>query len=188
MKPTPSLLFVATVSTALSFAMQSQSAHAQTVAPSAAVPSAAATSAIAPPAGAKLAMKIPAIGVQIYTCKNNDAGAAVWTFVAPEADLFDEAGTKIGKHYAGPHWELDDGSKLQGKVEKREDSKRKGAIAHLLLSTTSKGGAGKLEKMKFIQRVNTIGGVAPDASNCNAQSLGKEARVYYTADYLLLTE
>jgi Protein of unknown function (DUF3455) len=142
-----------------------------------------AQSAIAVPAGHQLMMKLPAIGVQIYTCKAIDGAAPAWAFVAPEADLFDESGKKVGKHYAGPHWEWDDGSKILGKVDKREDSKRAGAIPHLLLTAQSVGGTGRLAGVTHIQRVNTVGGVAP--SDCNAQMLGKEARVYYTADYWL---
>jgi hypothetical protein len=32
--------------------------------------------------------------------------------VAPEADLFDARGNRIGRHYAGPHWRSTDGSKI----------------------------------------------------------------------------
>lgn len=34
----------------------------------------------------------------------------------------------------------------------------------------------------FIQRVNTVGGLAP-ATVCDGSTLNKEARVFYTADY-----
>ena len=59
-----------------------------------------------PPASESLAMIVPAKGVQIYECraKKDQAGAYEWAFVAPEADLFDTSGRKIGRHYAGPHW------------------------------------------------------------------------------------
>jgi hypothetical protein len=34
---------------------------------------------------------------------------------APDADLFDEGGRRIGRHFAGPTWEAsDDGSKVIG--------------------------------------------------------------------------
>src|SRR5262245_65756498 len=60
-----------------------------------------------PSANEWLAVIVPAKGVQIYECraKKDQAGAYEWTFVAPEADLFDTSGKKIGRHYAGPHWE-----------------------------------------------------------------------------------
>src|SRR5262249_6595349 len=71
-----------------------------------------------PPAGESLVMVAAARGVQIYECreKKDQAGAYEWAFVAPEADLFDAGGRRIGRHYAGPTWESSDGSKVQGTV------------------------------------------------------------------------
>lgn len=136
-----------------------------------------------PSAGEQLALKLGAIGVQIYECKNQpDGKPPAWAFVAPEADLFDSAGKRVGKHYAGPHWELGDGSKVQGSVKQRADSSVPGAIPHLLLGAKSVGSAGQLASTASIQRLNTIGGVAP-ADGCSAADVGKQARVYYTADY-----
>lgn len=114
-------------------------------------------------------------GVQIYECR-----AGKWAFVAPEADLFDRAGKKIGTHYAGPHWEAADGSKILGAVKERADAPAAGNIPWLLLGTRSVGGEGAFSKVTSIQRVATRGGVAP-VGNC-AQA-GAQARVDYTADY-----
>src|SRR5437762_1656579 len=51
--------------------------------------------------------EIPATGVQIYEClaSKADASRFEWVFKAPEAELFDTAGHRIGKHYGGPTWE-----------------------------------------------------------------------------------
>jgi hypothetical protein len=141
-------------------------------------------SKIAAPAGTKLTMKVPAIGVQIYKCAQTD-GKFAWAFVAPEADLFDTNGKMIGKHGAGPFWELFDGSKVNGTVAQREDSTRPGAIPHLLLATRSTGRAGAIANVKHLQRINTIGGVAPASGCANAADIDKQARIYYTADYYL---
>src|SRR4030095_14771989 len=48
-----------------------------------------------------LAMIIPARGVQIYECRasKDRVGGYEWVFVAPEADLFDARGNRIGRHY-----------------------------------------------------------------------------------------
>ena len=127
-----------------------------------------------------------AIGVQIYECKVTD-GKAAWAFVAPEADLFDSTGKRVGKHYAGPNWESDDGSKVSGAVKSRADSTRPGAIPHLLLTTKADAKPGTLAAVTSIQRLNTLGGVAP-AAPCTAQDAGKQARVYYTADYRFFTK
>src|ERR1700675_4387670 len=69
-----------------------------------------------PPAEQVLILTAQAKGVQIYICSMDDADSTrfKWTFVAPEAELFDEAGKKIGTHYAGPTWEALDGSKVVG--------------------------------------------------------------------------
>src|SRR2546426_12770848 len=92
-----------------------------------------------PGANESLAMIIAAKGVQIYECraKKDQAGAYEWAFVAPEADLFDERGNKIGRHYAGPHWEAADGSKIVGTVKERADAPSPNAIPWLLLAAKS---------------------------------------------------
>jgi hypothetical protein len=59
------------------------------------------------------------------------------------------------------------------------------AIPWLRLKTTSAAagpGGDRLARTTCIQRVNTGGGVAP-TSGCDASTVGKEARVGYTADY-----
>src|SRR5262245_47077309 len=58
-----------------------------------------------PPASETLKTVVPAVGVQIYECRVTQTGTHEWAFVAPEANLFDERGNKIGTHYVGPHWE-----------------------------------------------------------------------------------
>ena len=127
-----------------------------------------------PEAKESLALIVPAKGVQIYECRE-----AKWVFVAPEAELFDRAGNKVGTHYAGPHWEAADGSKVIGAVKQRADAPGTGNIPWLLLGTKSVGNEGSFSKVTSIQRVATVGGVAP-AGGC---AQGAQARVDYTADY-----
>jgi Protein of unknown function (DUF3455) len=138
---------------------------------------------LAPAANEQQVLRLPAIGVQIYECKAVDGKLPAWVFVAPEADLFDEAGARVGKHYAGPTWEMNDGSKIVGTVKERANSTVPGAIPWLLLTAKSTGTAGKLEKISSLQRANTVGGVAP-TGGCSAADIGKQARVYYKADYV----
>src|SRR5690349_11965533 len=65
-----------------------------------------------------LTHELPATGVQIYECSaTKDPTRFEWVFKAPEAELFDSAGRKIGKHYAGPTWEAEDGSKVVAEVK-----------------------------------------------------------------------
>src|SRR5215470_13884757 len=136
-----------------------------------------------------LTMVVPAKGVQIYECraKKDQPGAYEWAFVAPEADLFDTSGKKIGRHYAGPHWEATDGSKIAGTVKERADAPKADAIPWLLLIAKSVGPQGSFSRITSIQRVNTAGGVEPK-SDCSQSNVGATARMPYTADYYLLTE
>src|SRR5260221_5946848 len=119
--------------------------------------------ALKPGAGESLALIVPAKGVQIYQCRplREQVGAFEWFFVAPEAELFDAAGAKIGRHYAGPHWEASDGSKVIGAVKARTEAPAAGAIPWLLLTAKSVGPQGTFSKVTGIQRVNTARGVAP---------------------------
>ena len=128
-----------------------------------------------PGANESLALIVPAKGVQIYECRE-----AKWVFVAPEAELFDRAGKKIGTHYAGPHWEAADGSKIIGAVRQRADAPGAGNIPWLLLGTKSVGNEGSFSKVTSIQRVATHGGIAPAGTCAHA---GERARVPYSADY-----
>jgi hypothetical protein len=135
-----------------------------------------------------LSMIVRAQGVQIYECraKKDQPGGYEWAFVAPEADLFDARGNKIGKHYAGPQWESTDGSKILGTVKERANAPTSDAIPWLLLAAKSVGPDGSFSKVTSIQRVNTAGGVAP-ATGCSQADGGKPARINYTADYYFFT-
>ena len=133
------------------------------------------------PAGEKYVETVAARGVQIYECRVSGTAAPAWVFVAPEAQLSDYQGRTVGKHYAGPHWEALDGSKIVGTVKSRADAPVAGAIPWLLLTTKAAGGSGIYSKVTSIQRINTVGGVSP-AGSCTP---GATERVPYTADYVL---
>ena len=125
---------------------------------------------------------LPSRGVQVYECRAGAAGAA-WTFVAPEAELFEQDGRRAGRHGAGPYWQALDGSRLEATVAARADAPVAGTIPWLLLAARSTGGAGRLAAVTHIRRINTSGGAAP-ATGCDAGAIGQQARVPYTADYL----
>ena len=144
-----------------------------------------------PAANETLAMIVPAKGVQIYECRARKDGTGVeWAFVAPDADLFDTRGLAIGRHGAGPTWQASDGSRIVGSVKARADAPHSGAypgaIPWLLLTTKSTAAEGAFSATTSIQRVNTVGGVAP-ATGCSADATGNTARVPYTADYVFYT-
>ena len=56
--------------------------------------------------------------MQIYTCRARaDAAYAYeWGIVAPEAILLNARGDQVDRHYAGPSWEGNDGSKVMDTV------------------------------------------------------------------------
>jgi len=136
------------------------------------------------PPGEGLSLETQATGAQIYECNASGAEPArfEWIFKAPEADLFDRAGNKIGKHYAGPTWESNDGSKVVGEVKARDNGPDPTAIPWLLLSAKSTSGTGVFSQTKSIQRVRTVGGRAPTEA-CGQAQAGKVIRVSYKATY-----
>lgn len=138
--------------------------------------------------GETVTMVVPARGVQIYECrsKRDAAGTYEWAFVAPEAELFDSKGSRIGKHYGGPTWEAIDGSKLTAVLKARADAPLAGSIPWLLLTATATGAKGVFSGVTSIQRVNTVGGVVPIVS-CTQANSGQAARMPYTADYYFLS-
>jgi len=154
-------------------------ASVQTAKPLAQVPE-----KLKPSADESLVMIVAAKGVQIYECraKKDPSGDYEWAFVAPEAELFDAAGSRIGKHYAGPTWESNDGSKIAGTVTESAAAPEAGSIAWLLLAAKPVGPAGAFSKFTSVQRVSTAGGVAPK-TGCSQSATGTQARINYTADY-----
>lgn len=145
---------------------------------------AAVPEALRAPADQRLAMIVPARGVQIYECRatKERPGHFDWAFVAPQAELYDTAGARIGTHYAGPHWEAADGSKIVGTVRARADAPTSGTIPWLLLEARSVGRGGAFAAVASVQRVNTSGGAVP-VNGCAPTRSGVQVQVPYTADY-----
>jgi hypothetical protein len=135
-----------------------------------------------PPTNEQLLLQVHAKGDQIYSCKADGAQFA-WTLKAPEAQLTDKGGKPFGKHFAGPSWEANDGSRVTGKAVANAPSPDAESIPWLLVAVASHGGEGVLSRATSIQRINTKGGKAP-ASGCDAAHAGQEARAPYSADYV----
>jgi hypothetical protein len=133
------------------------------------------------PEGQMLAAEAHAKGFQVYTCKN-DGNAYNWTLKGPDAELFDKAGKKVGRHFAGPTWEWSDKSQVTAKMMTSAPSPDPDSVAWLLLVAVAHSGEGVLANVTNIQRLNTKGGKAP-AGGCDAAHAGQETRTAYTADY-----
>jgi hypothetical protein len=138
------------------------------------------------PSGQSLILKTYAKGNQIYVCRPtaDTPNTFAWTLLAPEAELLSapQKSRKLGKHYGGPTWEANDGSKIFGGVKARVDSPQADAIPWLLLEVKTRQGQGVFSSVNWIQRLNTSGGKAP-TEGCDATQQNREARVPYTTDY-----
>jgi len=135
---------------------------------------------IAAPEGQQVAFLVHAVGVQIYRWSGTN-----WAFVAPEAILYADAEHhgQVGTHFgtpAGPAWQSNSGSKV---VETRVDgcTPDPTAIQWLLLRTISREGSGVFSAVTYVQRVNTVGGVAPSTPGA---FVGEEVQVPYTSEYV----
>jgi hypothetical protein len=131
-----------------------------------------------------LLLKTRGDGVQIYDCKSSGdaAGQFKWVLKAPQADLMNDKGEKVGKHYGGPTWEANDGSKVIGELQQHVDAPSADAIPWLLLKAKSNEGTGIFKDVTFIQRLDTEGGKSP-VTGCDSGHVGAEVRVHYTANY-----
>jgi hypothetical protein len=137
-----------------------------------------------PPSGEVLFLDARASGVQIYECalKPGQPLTYEWTFRGPEAALVDRSGRPLGKHYVGPTWESNDGSSVVGEVKASDSAPSANAIPWLLLTTKATAGSGAFSPTTSIQRLRTVGGVAPSEA-CGASNAAQLARVPYTATY-----
>jgi len=128
------------------------------------------------PAGHVLSFHTYALGVQIYRWNGT-----TWGFVGPRAMLFASSHFHgpVGIHYEGPTWESNGGSKVV--AERAADcAPSPKAIAWLLLRVVWSRGPGPFERATYIQRVNTVGGLAPTE---RGMFIGHEMGVPYTAEY-----
>ena len=131
---------------------------------------------LAAPVGSTLVFRALGIGVQIYRWDG-----ASWIFVNPSATLYADAGAhaKVADHFGGPTWKSNSGGSVVGTVADR-CTPDAASIAWLSLPAVADG-PGVFQDVKFIQRLNTVGGNAPSAPGT---VVGQPAEVPYTADYL----
>lgn len=133
--------------------------------------------AIAVP-GESLVVRLHAEGAQVYECKADASGKLTWQFREPIATLI-EGGKTIGRHYAGPHWELADGSIVAAKGVGRAPGATAQDIPQLKLEVTSHAGKGRLTDVTTVLRLDTRGGMAEGQCPTAAALLS----VPYSADY-----
>jgi hypothetical protein len=149
----------------------------------AAVDNAALPEPVRVPAGNVLKLETVGVGEITYECraKKDMAGAFEWAFVAPVATLVDMKKASVGKYYAGPTWEANDGSKVTGK-QLAVAPAGAGNIPLQLVKAEPAMGNGAMTGTSYIQRLETKGGVAPSAT-CDAATVGAKQQVKYEAKY-----
>ena len=140
------------------------------------------------PAGNRAFREGDAIGTQDYICLPSG-----WTFFGPQATLFNERDRQIITHFLSPNpfengtsrvtWQdSEDTSKVWG-LALRAVTVDPGAIPWVLLQVVGAEdgptGGDELSETTYIQRLNTVGGLAPST----ACTVGMMALVPYTADY-----
>ena len=141
--------------------------------------------AVQVPVGNKVAMETVGVGEITYACspKKEMAGQYEWVFVGPDAKLNNRSGKQVGKYFGPPAtWESMDGSKLTGAQVAVAPSSA-GNIPMQLVKGNPAMGMGAMSGVTYIQRVATMGGVAP-AMPCDASSVGRKQIVKYQADYI----
>jgi Protein of unknown function (DUF3455) len=148
----------------------SYSARAQAPVPSALVAQGEAT-----------VLTVHAEGAQIYECKAESSGGSTWLFREPVATLLLN-GKTIGRHYAGPTWELNDGSVVTGKVVSNAPGATSADIPWLKLDAVSHRGNVLLANVTTVQRIATHGGLAQ--GTCDQP--GSFLSVPYSAEYNFL--
>jgi uncharacterized protein DUF3455 len=137
-----------------------------------------------PPKGQELVLKAIGTGSQNYVC---DQATGTWTFRDPTATL-NRHGRAIGIHYAGPTWELFDGSRVKAAVKMNRPAPNSTKdIPWLLLQSVEHAGSGVLSTVDYIQRLHTRGGVAPNDGTCDPAS-DETVAVPYTAVYRFFSD
>jgi Protein of unknown function (DUF3455) len=131
------------------------------------------------------ALRLYARGTQNYTCTvKPDGPGSEWKLTAPEANLYaspDLSAPLVGTHGAGPSWLAGDGSHFVGNgAAAKKASPDPSAIPWLLVSKKEGDATGMLGGMEYVQRVDTVGGLAP-GTGCD---VGATVKISYSATYV----
>jgi uncharacterized protein DUF3455 len=155
------------------------------------------------PAGNQVFLVGHGVGFQNYVCSpGKSIGQVAYALFTPQATLFGDAGEQLTSHFFSPNpvegaivratWESStDSSTVWAKANATSTDPafvNQDAVAWVLLQTVGTrvgptGGAA-LTGTTFIQRINTVGGVAPSTGCDTPADLGTKAFIPYTADYV----
>jgi Protein of unknown function (DUF3455) len=130
--------------------------------------------------GATILVQLHAEGAQIYECKSDEGKKLTWQFREPIATLFLN-GVTVGRHYAGPTWEVGGGA-VVGKVVGDAPGTGPKDIPWLKLDVSDRRGGGPLKDATTVQRINTAGG----NMHGKCGKVGAFRVQPYSADYVFL--
>jgi Protein of unknown function (DUF3455) len=194
------IAYIGALGTAFTIALP-QAAHAEHLTP----PSA--PDRLQVPEGNEVFLIGHAFGTQDYVCAASGTGVA-FVLTTPEAVLFDNPARRVVNHFFSPNpveggtiraaWQSTrDSSVFWGKLTASAtfltdpDFVAPDAIAWLTLGQAGVlvgvGGGNKLAVASFVQRVNTVGGLAPSIGCNSPADIGNKAFVPYEADYVFYT-
>lgn len=140
-------------------------------------------SKLTPPEGQPF-LTLEAKGNQIFRCTRDTQGA-YWKIERPQASLFNKSGEKVAEH-EGPMqaFQHQDGSRiLSTKIERWVNpANPKKDLKYALLSAVSDPGTGTFNNVKYVQRIDCVGGMPLDG--CKPDEAGKIKKVPFTATYI----
>lgn len=156
---------------------------------------ASASSGIPVPTGNQLVRTVHGAGQQIYQCDANAAsGTYSWTLLRPAAVLSNTNGAIFGFHTYTPNqasgledptWIAMDGSWAQAvKAASLPSPDGPADIPWVLLQVVASGSGfdSTLTATTYVERTNTVGGIAP-LTTCGTANAGATQGSDYTADY-----
>ena len=144
------------------------------------------------------------VGTQNYECQPVESlGRVDWVLFTPQATLFDDQGGQLTTHFFSPNpnpadlnairatWQdsVNTSAVWAKAVAASTDAQfvARGAVAWVKLQVvgTKAGPAGgnTFSGATFVQRLNTVGGLAPSTGCSIPTDIGKRQFVPYTADY-----
>jgi len=145
-----------------------------------------------------------AVGTQNYVCQPSPSiGQVAWTLFTPEATLFSDQREQLITHFNSPNPD-EGGTIVRATWQDSQDtstvwakavasaSVTPGAIAWVKLQVVgARGGptgGDTLSGTTFIQRLNTVGGLAPSTGCDLPTDIGHRAFMPYRADYFFYKE
>ncbi|AXK39419.1 DUF3455 domain-containing protein [Crenobacter cavernae] len=135
------------------------------------------------PGGHVEKLQVQGEGKIIYVCsaKAGAPGQYEWTLLQPQATLYNAQRQPVGQYYAGPRWDLDDGSQAVGKPVAGMTAQ--GGIPLQLVKIDETRGEGALRNTSYVQRLGTQGGLPP-TSLCDKINDRAVEEVPYKATYV----